>query len=202
MKYVSIDIETLGLDINCDIIEFGAVIEDTAIPIDKLPRFRRLIHKMDGLYWGEMGAMAMHGKLFEEMAKKSKGRKQDLFTIDKLMPHFCAFLCENGYFSLETIRERHSSEDFPAVLVGGKNFNSFDKMFINYHCRDYMAGIKFHHRAIDPGMLYFDPAIDEVPPSMKVCLERAGLNGTVAHNAVDDALSVVALVRTKFGISL
>ena len=42
MKYVSIDIETTGLhEDECDIIEFGAVIDDLRVmaPISKLPVF-------------------------------------------------------------------------------------------------------------------------------------------------------------------
>ena len=48
MKYVSIDIETTGINplVN-DIIEFAAVIDDTnaKVPIENLPKFHRYIKK-------------------------------------------------------------------------------------------------------------------------------------------------------------
>ena len=48
MRYVSIDLETTGLDaINNDIIEFGAVLDDLADmkPLEELPRFHAYICK-------------------------------------------------------------------------------------------------------------------------------------------------------------
>ena len=48
MIYVSIDIETTGVDPKIhDIVEFGAVIDDLANPqpLDKLPRFHALFKK-------------------------------------------------------------------------------------------------------------------------------------------------------------
>ena len=47
MKYLSLDIETTGLDPNIhQIIEIGAVLEYSHLPVDELPSFRILIkHK-------------------------------------------------------------------------------------------------------------------------------------------------------------
>jgi hypothetical protein len=41
MKYVSIDIETGGLDARYSLLEFAAVVEDTAdqLPLEELPTF-------------------------------------------------------------------------------------------------------------------------------------------------------------------
>ena len=39
------------------------------------------------------------------------------------------------------------------------------------------------------------PLEDDKLPDSKTCYERAGMNGKVAHTAVEDALAVVRLVR-------
>jgi len=36
---------------------------------------------------------------------------------------------------------------------------------------------------------------DEVPPSLNLCLERAGFESEVQHTALEDALDVVKVVR-------
>ena len=46
MKYVSIDIETTGLDPEtCQILQVGAVIEDTQnlLPLEELPKFNCIV---------------------------------------------------------------------------------------------------------------------------------------------------------------
>jgi len=50
-------------------------------------------------------------------------------------------------------------------------------------------------------MFYYNPAVDkDGPPSTKVCMERTGIAGEVAHNAIDDALVVCKLIRHHFNI--
>ena len=64
MKYVSIDIETTGINKDfCDIIEFGAIIEDTENQksYDQSPKFHRYLKppRPEG-YRGELYAINMH----------------------------------------------------------------------------------------------------------------------------------------------
>ena len=54
--------------------------------------------------------------------------------------------------------------------------------------------VKLHHRTLDPAVLFWE-ANDEKLPDSKTCYERAGLDGKVAHTAVEDALAVVRLIR-------
>jgi DNA polymerase III epsilon subunit-like protein len=46
--------------------------------------------------------------------------------------------------------------------------------------------------------LYFDLENDDSLPDMKTCMQRAGIDGEVAHTAMEDALVVVKLLRNKF----
>ena len=58
--------------------------------------------------------------------------------------------------------------------------------------------IKFHRRVIDPSTLYFDFIYDEYPPSLDKCLERAGIESKVTHEALSDAWDVVMVLRNKY----
>jgi len=58
--------------------------------------------------------------------------------------------------------------------------------------------VRFRHRVLDPASLYFDPKIDAALPDMKTCMERAGIEGEVAHTAVHDAKVVIDLLRRKY----
>jgi hypothetical protein len=55
-----------------------------------------------------------------------------------------------------------------------------------------------NHRTIDPANLFWDPLIDRGLPNTKTCMERAGLDGEVAHTAVEDARVVCKLIRRAF----
>lgn len=204
-KFISIDIETLGLNPNvCDVIEFGAVYEDTdnQVPLDKLPRFHRYLFKENGMYRGELEALAMHGKIFKSMVdiKRAESIQPQLGKLSKvnysnILSHFRAWLCQVGYFNIEnTNKWCKNPDEWPSVLVAGKNFSGFDLNFIKSHFES-VPEIRFKHRTIDPSMMYFDPKVDEGPPSLSECRFRAGLNPMVSHNAIDDAISVIEVLR-------
>ena len=64
MPYVSIDIETTGLDPEtCQILEIGAVLDDWTKPIDELPVYHRLVYHKE--YRGSAYALAMNANLLE-----------------------------------------------------------------------------------------------------------------------------------------
>jgi len=86
------------------------------------------------------------------------------------------------------------SLDPASVQAAGKNFASFDMQFL-YRLPGFAGLVKFRHRVLDPAILYWRPLQDERLPDSKTCYERAGIDGKVAHTAVEDALAVVQLVR-------
>ena len=179
MKYVSIDLETTGLDPNnCQILEFGAVIDDCCSPLDKLPTFHCYI-KADE-YQGEPYALSMHAKIFRRIAENESGFRY--LNIGTLAYKFYYFLHDNGL-------DDH-------ITVAGKNFASFDWRFL-HRAPGWDHLIKIRSRVIDPGCLYWDPILDgERLPNLKTCFERASFTKSVAHTALEDAGDVVLLIRS------
>jgi hypothetical protein len=58
------------------------------------------------------------------------------------------------------------------------------------------GGLQVSHRAIDVGNLYWEPKIDgESLPDLQVCLDRAGYEKEVKHDALSDAMDVAKLVQ-------
>lgn len=183
MIYVSIDTETSGLGEQSQILEFAAVIENTEkdLCVDELPWFHCYL-KHD-IIVGEPFALAMNSDILYKIATSD---------VNKLKPEelgfeFSTFLLQNGFFI--------NKEITPAVKViaAGKNFASFDRQKLE-KLPEFSKYIKFHHRVVDPSILFYKEGDLELPNS-KLCMERAGLDGEVAHNALDDAKMVIRLNR-------
>lgn len=193
MRYVSIDIETTGLNPEtCQIIEFAAVADDLRVqsPLQSLPTFQTYVHHP--VYTGEPYALGMHQKIFQKLAR---GNQEDRFTTpDLLFRKFFDWLKGIGY-TPEVSCDGNSCGQQIKINVGGKNFANFDKRFLEKLPNNL---VKFNHRIIDPCMLYFNPDKDDVLPSTEECMKRAGVIGTVAHTALEDALVVCSLLRAKF----
>ena len=187
MKYVSIDIETLGLKPNqCDIIEFGAVIDDFVSPIEELPRFHCYLTKPGDIYKGEVYAMFMHSKtgIFERIAKREEGF--NYIPDDLLDEVFYEWLQDEGF------------EPNEKAIVAGKNFSAFDLPFLK--TIGFGTKTRLHHRTLDPGSMWVDVVKDNNPPGLEECLKRAGIEKTVEHTAVEDAIDVIKCIRA-FSIS-
>lgn len=181
MKYVSIDIETTGIDHkNCQIIEFAAVVDDlkNQKPLEELPKFHSYVkHK---LYTGEPYALAMHAEIFKKLSKQ-----ENACLPEELLPNFFEFLIKKAEYKVPV-----------EINVAGKNFANFDKRFLELLPNKDI--VKFKHRTIDPSILYLDVENDFELPGTSECLSRAGLDNTVKHTALEDALAVVNLLRCKF----
>lgn len=179
-KYVSIDIETTGLDPEmCQVLEIGAVIEDWTRPIELLDRWHcYVVHRQ---IVGEPYALSMHGEMLRLIANRDVHSHLRFLEPRQVGLAFRAWL--DGY------------EITPkSVLAAGKNFASFDRAFL-YKLDGFKEAVQFHHRCIDPAMLYWNPDTDDKPPSTEECCRRAGLPTDVAHTAIADAMQVIKLVR-------
>jgi hypothetical protein len=180
--YVSIDIETTGLDpTNCQTIEVGAVIDDWVSPIDELPTFRCYVNHI--VFTGEAYALSMHADIFRDIATGKTGVK--ILRPNNVTGHFVRWLLTN---CLDPRREK--------ILIAGKNFGAFDKVFLEA-LYSWKKEVNMKHRFIDPGNMYYIPGVDDGPPSTEECLKRAGLPPVVQHRALDDALDVIRLIRYK-----
>lgn len=176
MQYVSIDIETTGLNPDvCQILEFAAVLEtDWKTPVEDLPYFSAIVQHPS--YVGEPYALAMNSQILAEIAAGKAAH------IHHVVTYFTAWLESFG---------------ITKFTPAGKNFNGFDKAFLR-KLPDW-NDIKCHRRAIDPGMLYWRPEADLTLPDTKECCKRAGIPYDGGHRALDDARQVIQLVRAFYG---
>jgi len=188
MKYISIDTETTGLDpFTNSITEIAIIVDDLSnpIPIDQLPTFVTYVGYPQDLTWNVF-AMNMFKDRIDEYAKADKTPHSDVVDkiINFLRPHFGDII-----------------EGKVKITVGGKNFASFDKKFLDalpYGC---LLMDAIHHRSIDVGSMYMERE-DIVIPSLEECKKRAGISGGIPHQALDDAKDVVRLIRHKYGICI
>jgi oligoribonuclease (3'-5' exoribonuclease) len=179
-KYVSIDIETLGLDSEyCDVIEVGAVLDDLKTPLDELPQYHCYLTKDDNRYRGEIYAMMMNAAIIERIAKRTP--HYTYMPADYLDESFADWLKTYG------VKE---------AVVAGKNFATFDMKFLSK--LNFGTTFKIHRRILDVGSMFYDPFNDDVPPNLEECLKRSGIDKKVNHLAVEDALDVVRCIRYKY----
>lgn len=196
MKYISIDIETTGLnpDVN-QMIEFAAVLEDTEnpLPVEGLPQLRILLPHDE--YIINSYCIKLHSELFKTLGKLTYSEWETLggdfysvrfskifvesYARKRLCKIFTSWLEANGYSDKK-------------IVVAGKNFNGFDANFL----KNYMPTIKFHHRVLDP-MALFIKSTDKLPPSLDECAKRAGVSFKEDgyHTALSDAMMVIELLR-------
>ena len=221
MKYVSIDIETSGLnpDMN-NILSIGAIIEDTEkkLPYEELPKFNAIV--LQHIIQGSPRAITMNKEIIgmigdylegDDETKSSMNNQGDFIfcTEDDVAQKFYDFLWVNGYMmhveSLKTVRIV-DGVPFPVfggntppitINVAGKNFGTFDKLFLE-DLPWWKKLIRTRQRVLDPAILFVDWKEDKSLPSLTTCKERANINGIVTHNALEDAWDVIEILRTQY----
>lgn len=222
MKYISIDIETTGLDPQtCQILSIGAVIEDTLnpLPFEQLPKFHGVIKREN--ISGSVFAINLNKDLIEAIKDYSEAKTDELkeevetafgakfYYEDEIVEALFQFCFDNGlvpidpdFYINKTFKKVNDREypvltsNMPKVYLNcaGKNFAGFDKKFLELLPR-WKQVFSIRSRVLDPGILFVDWINDESVPSLDVCKERAGIEGVVTHNAVEDAMDVVMLLR-------
>jgi len=201
MKFVSIDLETTGLDWeNNQIIEFGAVLEDTnnILPMDELPTYHAYITHPGGNLFGNVFALNLNAGIIEKL--KNKRDYEDTYNyikIDELADDFLFWLHSQG-FELKTKYEKTEREfKYTTINVAGKNFNGFDRNFLD-RVDGFSNKIRMRTRVIDPATIMVNWKDDDTLPSLDECKQRAGIEGIVTHLAVDDAKDVVEVLRKSY----
>ena len=221
MKYISIDIETTGLDADLNqILSIGAVIEDTLnpLPFEELPKFHAVI-KRESVY-GSIFALNLNKDLIQAMKDYSEARNEELkqeveesfgakfYHEDEVVEALFQFCYRNGLVDLDpnfvnNTRKIVDGISYPILTsnmpktylnCAGKNFAGFDKKFLEKLPR-WKQVFSIRSRVLDPGILFVDWINDESIPSLDECKKRAGIEGVVTHNAVEDAMDVVMLLR-------
>jgi oligoribonuclease len=224
MKYLSIDIETTGLDReNCQILSVAAIVEDTQtkLPLSEIPKFHVAIKRPS--IKGDMYAINLNRDLIQTIVHYQKAKTQDekndlekttgikFLDEDQVVEALYQFCYDNGL--VETNSESLSKSSIiingkrypmitsktPKVHItcAGKNFATFDKIFLERLPR-WKQVFAIRQRIIDPSVLFTDWTNDESLPSLSACKKRAGLSEIVTHNAVEDAWDVIELLRKHY----
>lgn len=189
--YISIDIETTGIDDRCEILQISGVV-DTGEAVEVLKTFDLPIrHKV--IEYAETYAMGMNAELLKKMMDKE-------FVTYKPSDAIAILLTVMNGAAITNMDE---SRPAPKVIFAGKNVAGFDipkiKRFISKY-GTYQNQLDFdklcHYKTIDVGSLYFDTFQDNV--SLSKINKLTGRNA-VSHNALDDAWDVVYAIRHKLG---
>lgn len=187
MKYVSVDIETSGLDPEyCQVLEVGAVIDD--LSGQTCPDHFHCYVLHDRIV-GQPFALQMNAAILAKIAEPQKHPDETFLRSDAVAGDFRYWLRCNGV-----------NPDDP-INVAGKNFARFDQKFLD-RLPNWASNVRVRSRVLDPAILYFRPDLDDALPGLSTCLKRAGLDDHVSHRAVDDALAVVRLLRRHYGLAV
>lgn len=220
MKYVSIDIETTGIDNETtQTLSIGLVVEDTVNikPIEELPKLEIAIVRER--IEGEIFAINMNRQLIADileykLARTDEERKEieqrtgrEYLYEEDVAKRIFQFLYDNGALDGKFDPTGHfeivNGKSYPALTskmkpfyfnAAGKNFANFDNKFLERLPR-WKQCLKARGRTLDPSVLFIDWQNDDCAPGLSLCKERAGLGDVVTHNAIEDAMDVVMLFR-------
>lgn len=220
MIYVSIDIETSGLDPETNkVLSIGAIVEDTTkkLSFNDIPKFNAIVLQNEIV--GSPRAITMNHGIIQLMGDYMEGDKDVRLLIEQnsgykfyekedVVKHLFDFLFLNGfaYNLLEDMTKTVRIVDgksLPIIAgntrpitinVAGKNFGTFDKLFLD-QLPWWKKLIRPKQRILDPSVLYCDWKNDRSLPTLNECKERAGIQGVVTHNALEDAWDVIEVFR-------
>jgi DNA polymerase III epsilon subunit-like protein len=219
MKYVSIDIETSGLNHDMNhVLSIGAIIEDTnnKLPYEELPKFNAIV--LQNNIQGSPRAITMNKEIISLMGEYLEGTNEvrsvlnnnsgyKFYEEDEVVKEFYYWLDNNGLGHGLTnsggyaqvvdgvTRPMINGATKPITLnVAGKNFGTFDKLFLQ-ELPWWQKLIRTRQRVLDPAILCVDWTNDTSLPSLITCKERMNIEGIVTHNALEDAWDVIELLR-------
>ena len=224
MIYCSIDIETSGLDPEKHkVLSIGAIIEDTEkkLPFEEIPKFNAIVLQNEIV--GSPRAITMNQNIISLMGMYLEASKEDrkklqmaedaqpygykFYEKDEVVKELYHFIESNGhsmgirgsggYMEIKDGEPRpliNSNTKPVTINVAGKNFGTFDKLFLE-QLPWWQKIIKTRQRVLDPAILMVDWLNDKSLPNLTTCKERAGVNGIVTHNALEDAWDVIEVMR-------
>lgn len=183
MRYVSLDIETTGLEKEtCQVLQIAAVIDDLVTPVESLPHFSLFVEHENLIF--EPYALKMHMKSGLLNRWFEDARKLSFDASMRKMTNF--------------IRNNYPLGPKEKYNFAGKNLQGFDIPFLAGLSRldDDTFLNDISHRVIDPSCGFTDFYSDSGVVNLDKAKARAGImNGAVTHDALADALDVVRVVR-------
>ena len=219
MIYVSIDIETTGLDpLSNNVLSIGAIIEDTTkkLPFNECPKFNAIV--LNKQLQGSPRAITMNKEVISMIGDYLEGTDEvrtilnnnsgyKFYEEEEVIKEFYYFLDKNGLGHgltnsggyAEVVDGVHrpmiNGATKPITLnVAGKNFGTFDKLFL-MELPWWQKLIRTRQRVLDPAILMVDWANDTSLPNLETCKFRADVQGIVTHNALEDAWDVIEVLR-------
>ncbi len=179
MKYIAVDCETTGIDVNkCEITEIAFLVATTEHPVE-----------IDRYCWRKKNLDLLKTWKFQSWKLQREG-----------LEHYPVENCTDEFNTLEFYRfvERHFV-DLP-VTLSGKNVGVFDMPFMEKLLPNLDI---FHYRILEVGSLFgFLARPDEKGmlqlPSLSEIKSYCGFEDKVEHSAYKDALDVVRLVHHYF----
>jgi hypothetical protein len=213
MIYVSIDIETTGLDpLSNNVLSIGAIIEDTTkkLPFNECPKFNAIV--LNKQLQGSPRAITMNKEVISMIGDYLEGTDEvrtilnnnsgyKFYEEEEVIKQFFIFLLDNNVIDNEWTNEwKNGKRDINSnsrpvtINVAGKNFGTFDKLFLQ-ELPWWQKLIRTRQRVLDPAILMVDWANDTSLPNLETCKFRAGVQGIVTHNALEDAWDVIEVLR-------
>ena len=221
MIYVSIDIETTGLDpLSNNVLSIGAIIEDTTkkLPYDECPKFNAIV--LNKQLQGSPRAITMNKEIISLIGEYLEGKEEvreilnsnsgyKFYEEEEVVKEFYRFLWSNGFgyeLGPGDFVNTIDGVEYPAIggktkpitlNVAGKNFGTFDKLFLQ-ELPWWQKLIRTRQRVLDPAILCVDWNNDTALPSLTQCKERTNVEGIVTHNALEDAWDVIQVLRNFY----
>lgn len=222
MIYVSIDIETTGLDpLSNNVLSIGAIIEDTSkkLPYDECPKFNAIV--LNSQLQGSPRAITMNKEVISLMSEYLEGKDEvreilnsnsgyKFYEEDEVVKEFYIWLDANGlghgltnsggYAEVVDGVTRpmiNGATKSITLNVAGKNFGTFDKLFLQ-ELPWWQKLIRTRQRVLDPAILCVNWNEDNALPSLTECKERTNVDGIVTHNALEDAWDVIQVLRNFY----
>jgi hypothetical protein len=215
MVYVSVDIETSGLDFEKHkVLSIGAIIEDTEkkLPYEECPKFNAIV--LQNEITGSPRAITMNKEIIAMIGEYLEGTNEtrhlmnthsdySFYEKEDVIKELYMFLWCNGFSLLDSPSTHVNGKLTPIIdgrtkpitlNVAGKNFGTFDKLFLQ-ELPWWQKLIRTRQRVLDPAILMVDWKNDKSLPNLTQCKERADVTGIVTHNALEDAWDVIEVLR-------
>lgn len=174
--YLSLDIETTGLDTHRIHVLQLAAVYDNGKALEDLPTFNQVI-RWPVITYGEEYAMNLNRKLVAQAF-----RKENVFSLEEVQQDFDDFLQE--------------VQPHGRITAAGKNAGGFDMPTLRNPVNGFVLS-RINHRILDPGSM-FTEEFDHIP-HLGELNELLGRK-EVSHDALDDCWDVVHAIRYKWGM--
>jgi hypothetical protein len=171
--FVALDLETLGLGRKAPIIEVGALLADWMT--------------------GDVLSASMHPTILRRIALKEP--PFNYTCVENIVDYFHMWLvdCRKSFPQLATRK----------FTLAGKNLGTFDLPALEKQCPSWQPWFNrnCHHRILDPGNLFWNPAEDDTLPNSDTCRDRAHIERAEEekHNAIEDCEDIVKMVAVAVG---